>query len=146
MNYPAVAQDHPTAVATPSHSSEWRGKGRVLVVDDEDAVRIVITSAVTRLGFTVDSASDGPTAIALFELDPASYAVVLLDVRLPNMDGVEVMRRMRRVRADAPVILMSGYNKLGALDEQGGEIPAAFLHKPFTLGTLTTAVRAVLKV
>ncbi len=106
---------------------------------------MVIASAVTRLGFTADSASDGRTALALFELDPSSYALVLLDVRLPNMDGVEVMRRLRLLRADIPVILMSGYNKLGVVNEQPERPPAGFLNKPFTLGSLTAEVRTVLK-
>lgn len=143
--------DHPThsesgvaEMPPPARHSEYRGKGRALVVDDEDAVRIVVTSAVTRLGFTVDSASDGPTAIALFQLDPASYAIVLLDVRLPRMSGPQTMRRLRDMRPDIPVILMSGYSAEEIEENCQGQGPSGFLNKPFTLDSLTTKIMAVL--
>jgi two-component system, cell cycle sensor histidine kinase and response regulator CckA len=126
----------------PSSPLDWRGSGCVLVVDDEDPVRVVVARAITRLGFSSNSASSGRDAIALFEADPAQYVLVILDVKMPVMDGIETMTRLRKVRPDIPVILMSGYNKL--------EVPntlaaTGFLHKPFTLDALASEIRAVVE-
>ena len=90
---------------------DWRGSGCVLVVDDEDPVRTVVARAVTRLGFTSNSAANGPSALALFTADPALYVLAIVDIKIPGMDGLEIMSRLRLVRPDLPVILMSGYNK-----------------------------------
>jgi CheY-like chemotaxis protein len=124
---------------------DWRGSGRVLVVDDDDPVRFVVTGAVTRLGFTTQSASDGPTALSLFESDPSGYSLVILDVRLPSMNGIEVMRRLRVIRPDIPVIMMSGYSKQEAMERSPSEMANGFLHKPFKLDALAREVRAVLE-
>jgi two-component system cell cycle sensor histidine kinase/response regulator CckA len=124
---------------------DWRGSGRVLVVDDEDPVRTVIERAVTRFGFTSNSAANGPAAIALFEPDPMIYTLVMLDIKLPGMDGLEVMRRLRLARPDVPVILMSGYNKLDVSHSPSEGAVTGFLHKPFTLDSLAKELRAVLE-
>jgi two-component system, cell cycle sensor histidine kinase and response regulator CckA len=126
----------------PSRPLDWRGSGCVLVVDDEDPVRVVVARAITRLGFSSNSASSGRDAVALFEKDPAQYVLVILDVKMPVMDGLETMSRLRQLRPDVPVILMSGYNQL--------EVPnmvavTGFLHKPFTLDALASEIRAVVE-
>ena len=124
---------------------EWRGTGCILVIDDEDAVRTVVTRAVAKLGFTAKSASDGLQAIAQFEADPSAFSLVLLDLRLPAMGGGEIIRRLRLLRADVPIILMSGYGTQEAIAQLTGQDIAAFLHKPFTMDTLASKIRGVLE-
>jgi two-component system, cell cycle sensor histidine kinase and response regulator CckA len=123
---------------------DWRGSGCILVVDDEETVRTVVTRAVVKIGFTANSASGGPEAISLFKSDPGIYALVLLDLRLPGMDGGEIIRNLRQVRPDVPVILMSGYGTQEALAQLIGQNISGFLHKPFTLQALALKLRAVL--
>ena len=125
-------------------SGEWRGSGCVLVVDDEDPVRIVVSRAVTRLGFTSNSASSGRDALSLFETDPSLYALAIVDVKMAGMGGLEVMEKLRVRRPDLPIILMSGYNKCDVPSEPGPFAKTGFLHKPFRLEALTLEIRAVL--
>jgi two-component system, cell cycle sensor histidine kinase and response regulator CckA len=122
---------------------DWRGTGCVLVVDDEDPVRIVVAKAVTRLGFTSASASNGREALAQFEADPALFTLAILDVKMAGMGGLEVMDRLRVRRPDLPVILMSGYNRCDVPREPGPFAKTGFLHKPFRLEALAAEIRAV---
>ena len=112
----------------------------VLVVDDDEAVGLVLSRTLTRLGYSSDVAADGAQAITLFEADPAQYSLVLLDFKLPGMDSGTVYRRLRVRRPDLPVILMSGYNREEALGNAAGLELAGFLHKPFTRETLASAL------
>ncbi len=113
---------------------------RVLVVDDDDAVGLVLSRTLTRLGYDSDVAADGAQALTLFESEPAQYALVLLDFKLPGMDSSTVYRRLRVRRPDLPVILMSGYSREEALANSAGMELTGFLHKPFTRETLAAAL------
>jgi len=122
----------------------WRGSGRILVIDDDDSIRTAVARTVARLGFTVNQASDGQQAIVQFESDPGLYTLVLLDFKLPGMDGSEVLSSLRRIRPDARVILMSGLNRQEALEQFTGLGLTGFLQKPFALDSLVSELRAAL--
>jgi CheY-like chemotaxis protein len=115
---------------------------RVLVVDDEPAIRRVIARALTAEGHVVRTAGDGGEALALLEVAPAD--VVLTDLRMPGLDGVELGARLARDFAGTRVIVMSG-----SLDRGGTgaiRVPAtaaAFLRKPFSLDEVVESVRRV---
>jgi CheY-like chemotaxis protein len=119
---------------------EPRAAGRILVVDDDDAIGLILARTLTRLGYESDVAGDGPRAMSIFEADPAQYSLVLLDFKLPGMDSGTVYRRLRGIRPDLPVVLMSGYNREDALEKSAGMDLAGFLHKPFTPDTLRSAL------
>ncbi len=80
---------------------------RVLVVDDEESMRFFLRRALSRRGFEVESAADGPAGLAMFAQSPPD--AVLLDVRLPGMNGREVLERIRAADTGIPVIVMTGY-------------------------------------
>ena len=80
---------------------------RVLVVDDEESMRFFLRRALARRGFEVDAAADGPEGLRRFA--EARPDAVLLDVRLPGMNGREVLERIRVEDPDLPVIVMTGY-------------------------------------
>ncbi len=80
---------------------------RVLVVDDEESMRFFLRRALSRRGFAVETAPDGPEGIAAFRARRPD--AVLLDVRLPGMGGREVLEVLRRESATTPVIMMTGY-------------------------------------
>ena len=104
---------------------------RVLVVDDEKNMRETLAEILSDEGYEVDVAGTGEEAVALCL--KGNYRVVLMDVRMPGMDGVEAFRQIRRHQEGVRVILMSAYSvealKEAALDE--GAI--AFLSKPLDL-------------
>jgi PAS domain S-box-containing protein len=125
-------------------SGEWRGRGVVLVVDDEDAVRTVARETLERAGFEVLLASDGRAGIELFREKQADIAAVLLDGTMRQPDGDAVFRELRRLRPDVRVILMSGYNEQGLAGSAIGPELAGFLQKPFHAAELLATVRRAL--
>jgi DNA-binding response OmpR family regulator len=122
---------------------DWRGSGCVLVVDDEEAVRLVVARAVAKLGFSANVAPDGASALSIFKADPGIYTIVLLDLKIPGMESSEILENIRRLRPDIPVILMSGFGSQDALARMAGHRISGFLHKPFTLEELASRMRAV---
>jgi CheY-like chemotaxis protein len=115
------------------------GRGRVLVVDDDDGVRELITSALADEGYDVATARDGAEALASARRDPP--ALILLDIRMPVMDGRDFARAYREATGPhAPILVCTA-----ALD--GAETARAmgadgFLGKPFLLDELLGAVAA----
>jgi two-component system, cell cycle sensor histidine kinase and response regulator CckA len=122
----------------------WRGEGTVLVVDDEPMVRDVAQAILQRLGLTVTLAPDGEEAIRLFTEDPDRFGAVLLDLTMPRVSGAETFRRIREIRSDARVILMSGYNEDEASGQFAGKGLAGFIEKPFSTQALSEAIERVL--
>ena len=125
----------------------WSGRGRVLVVDDEEPVRRVAAEMLERLGYDVDVAAGADEAVALHARDPERYAAVLLDVTMPGVDGADTVRRMRATDRGVRIVLMSGFDATDVLARLGPEAPRAFLGKPFTLASLSERLRtAVLRI
>ena len=113
---------------------EARGRFRILVVDDEFVVRDSLKEWLTDEGFQVDMAESG--ADALEKLAREDFHLMLLDIKMPGMDGVEVLKRSKELRPGLPVVMMTAYAtvetaveamKIGALD---------YLMKPFDPDTL----------
>ncbi len=137
-----VSDGQSAAVHTPQEASAPRGlEGRrVLLVDDEAAVRNVVGQVLRALGAEVDEATGGREALALVEDSAAPHDVILLDMAMPEMDGVETLRRLRAGGCDTPVILCSGHAAY-SLPEQPG---VGWLPKPFRAAELQDAVQAAL--
>lgn len=123
---------------------EWKGSGGVLVVDDDEAVRMVLVRALSKIGFTVSAAADGTQALSFYCADPGRYRLVLLDFKLSGMDSKTVLAEIRARRTDLPVVLMSGYCRQDAAERASGMEVTDFLHKPFTVDILASKVRAAL--
>jgi two-component system response regulator RegX3 len=114
----------------------------ILVVDDEQSYRDALSVALQREGFLVETAADGPEAIARF--DATNPALVLLDVMLPQMSGVDVCREIRN-RSQVPIIMVTARN--AEIDAVVGlEVGADdYVTKPFRLRELVARVRAALR-
>lgn len=123
---------------------DWRSSGRVLVIEDDMAIRIVLSRALAKLGFTATLAADGTDAVAQFAADPGQFVLALLDFKLPGMASSEVLNELHQRKPDLPVILTSGYDKEEALERSSGMEIASFLHKPFTVESLAGELRFVL--
>ncbi|HVU16878.1 MAG TPA: PAS domain S-box protein [Candidatus Didemnitutus sp.] len=142
---PAATGSADPLTAAPAPTSGWRGTGRVLVVDDEETVRKVSARLMERLGFTVDTAADGQEALLLFETAASDYVLVLLDQTMPRLDGEQTFRRLRQIRPQVRVILMSGFNKVDMIDRFTGQGLAGFVQKPFEVESLAAEVRRVVE-
>jgi len=118
------------------------GNPRILVVEDEESYREALQAGLTKEGFDVELAPDGPSGLRSFVADPPD--LVVLDLMLPGMAGTEVCRRMRQV-APVPVIMVT------ALDAEmdvvlGLELGAAdYVTKPYRLRELIARIQAVLR-
>ena len=129
-------------VASPAPAA-WSGGGRVLLVEDEDTVRVVAERALVRAGFEVTPARDGEEGLELVRLGRA-FDVVVSDVVMPVMDGPAMARAIRLIRPEIPILFMSGY----AEEQLRGEIDIPnmhFLPKPFSVAEIGAAVEGVLR-
>ena len=108
---PAAPAARSESTATPVRSS-----GTVLVVDDEETIRISAQRMIERSGFSVLTASGGREAIRLFREHQHEVSCVLLDLTMPDMDGAETFGELRRIRPDVRVILTSGYSEEAATE------------------------------
>jgi len=119
-----------------------KGLGMVLLVEDEEMVRQVTARMLTKLGYQVVVAGNGQEACERLEAMADDIAVVIMDVDMPVMSGIEAMERMMEINPETKVILASGYTD--ASPASLPHTPLAFLPKPFTIRELTRALDAAL--
>jgi len=112
----------------------------VLVVDDETTVRRFAVRVLEREGYLVVEARDGRDALELLKQESITVDVVVSDIVMPRLNGVELMQALVVSHPELPVILMSGY-ATGALAELGIAAPCAILPKPFPSDRLLEEVR-----
>jgi PAS domain S-box-containing protein len=136
---PTVHPKRPVERAKP-----WRGTGTVLVVDDEEVVRVLARSILEEAGFEVLECADGRAALDLFKCHQQDIVVVLLDMTMPKLDGSETFRELRQVCPEVRVILSSGYSKQVALRRFTEHGIAGFLQKPYRPNNLLEKVQEVL--
>jgi CheY-like chemotaxis protein len=142
--FPAADEAVAGAAAGPA-AAAWHGSGLVLVVDDEPMVRRAAGRLLRRLGFEVVEAPGGAEAIALFRQRPGQFRAVVLDLTMPDLDGVETLRALRGLEPGARVVVASGHGQEAALARFQEERPDAFVQKPFALEELREGLRAVLE-
>ncbi len=116
----------------------------VLLVDDDATVRDVAQMMLLKLGFKVLTAADGCEAIERLEEQPQRFDVVLLDLTMPRKDGITTFRELRRIRADLPVVLSSGYNEQDATSFFAGKGLSGFIQKPYDFTSLARKLMEVL--
>jgi CheY-like chemotaxis protein len=136
--------DLATATPIPFADVGWRGSGTVLVVEDEETVRTTVEKILIALGFVVVLAEDGQDGVVKFTRDAFRFRLVLLDLTMPKLDGVQVYSEIRRLNATIPVLLMSGYSEQQVRARFTGNELSGFLQKPFDIPTLQRALKASL--
>jgi len=116
-------------------------KTRIMVVDDEPAVREITGQMLERLGYEVETHSGAMEALASFERDPKGFDLVITDRTMPYMTGEELVGKVLQIRPAMPVILCSGRDGEGKAGKAGIR---KTLRKPFRLRELAKTVRRVL--
>jgi len=122
---------------------DWHGEGSVLVIDDEEGIRNVVSQMVEELGFKVLSAKDGMEGLRLFKEHEGEIMCVLLDMTMPLMSGDEVHQKIRQLRPNARILIMSGYTEVEASQTFGDGL-SGFIRKPFRISQLSEKMQGVL--
>jgi two-component system response regulator AtoC len=117
---------------------------QVLVVDDADGIRSYLKSLLTLRGFDVLLAEDGARAIEVLE-EGGSPQLIICDVMMPGMDGLETLRKIKEIRPEIPVIMLSVVGKASTIVEAMNTGAADYLNKPFEEEELDLAIRKVLE-
>ncbi len=133
-----------SALETAAHAREAKALkpgGRVLLAEDEPDVRDSATEILRLLGFEVAASPDGRDALALFEAEPQSFRIAVLDLTMPRVGGREAAARLHALRPDLPILLTSGFSESEAL--QGAD-HLSFLRKPYLVDELRNALAELL--
>jgi DNA-binding response OmpR family regulator len=118
-------------------------KGRVLVVDDEAAIRALVAKIVERAGYPVDTARDGAEAIE--KLNDTKYAVIVLDLMMPNIDGYGLIRYLKESGGHRPAIIVVSAGDSAAFRQLDGAVVHSILRKPFDIDVLGDLIAAAAK-
>ena len=116
---------------------------RLLLVEDEPGLVLTLTDRLARDGYAVENAADGESGLEIFDRMRDRIRLVLLDMAMPRLDGVETFRLLRERSASVPVVLASGFDESEARSRFNDSDLAEFLQKPFTSTELAAKVYAV---
>jgi two-component system, cell cycle sensor histidine kinase and response regulator CckA len=142
--FPALGAEVTAQPETPAALAKQPVQGTVLVVDDEEAVRVVTTRMLKRLGFAVLTAADGQAGVEAFRAHADEIDCTLLDMTMPRLNGEEVLRAIRHIKPDARVLLSSGYSQQEMRERFGAAGLAGFLQKPYSPADLREAMQEAL--
>ena len=117
-------------------------KNRIMVVDDEEALRTVLSSELEGEGYEVGSAGDGQEAIDI--LTKQEFDLILLDIKMPNVDGFEVLKFVKDRHPKTKVVMLTGFADLKNAIESKKLGAEDFVSKPYDLVDLLTTVERVL--
>ena len=111
----------------------------LLVVDDEEGMRETLRDILEEYDYRADTASNGKEAVD--KVKTANYDLVLMDVKMPVMDGIEALRSMRMLRPRLPVIMMTAYSSSATVDAACHHGAEMILNKPLDLGEILAVVQ-----
>jgi PAS domain S-box-containing protein len=141
---PAIPGTNRTCPQASMQDAPWTGSGTVLVVDDEESVRITARKMIEGLGFRVLAAEDGREAVDLFRQHQRECVLVLLDLTMPRLNGEETFRELKRLDPRVCVLMSSGYSESELAQRFAGTGLAGFLQKPYTRMELQAILRKAL--
>ncbi len=117
-------------------------KSNILVVDDEEALRTVLSSELRNAGYEVNTASDGDEAISVVQTK--KFDLILLDIKMPKVDGFEVLKFIKQNFPSIKVIMLTGFADLKNAIESKKHGAEDFVSKPYDLVDLLTTIERVL--
>ena len=145
---PPVLVEPPTPAAAAKARAQPRdlsGVGRILFVEDEDAVRRVAARLLRARGYEVLEAADGEEALALAEANAGELDLMISDVIMPGLDGPALLKAARPFLGDAPVMFISGYAEAEFSKVLEGETGVSFLAKPIDITVLAERVKQAMQ-
>jgi two-component system cell cycle sensor histidine kinase/response regulator CckA len=117
----------------------------VVLVEDEELIRRLLERVLENAEYEVLVAANGATALRLMERRAGELTLLLTDLVMPGMNGLELARAARELQPDLPVLCMSGYSEETLRDRGGDDDEVAFIEKPFAPGELTDRIAGLLR-
>ena len=127
----------------PVEGSKLMNSARILVVDDDDNLRWVLQTQLEQMGYAVITAADGPTALGLIDKEPP--ALVLTDLKMPGMSGMELLEQIRRDYPEIPVLIITAFGTIQSAVQAMRSGAYDYLTKPIDYDELGIAVSRVLE-
>ena len=131
-----------SALAQPEKST---GSETILLVEDQAAIREVISAYLMRLGYNVLTAPDGEAALSIAATQQKSIDLVVTDLLMPNMGGLELATRMKQLHPETRVLFMSGYPDEAIRSQEGLTEDVEIMQKPFSMKSLAAKARSILE-
>ncbi len=142
---PAFAGEQDAIPRITPESLQYGEGETVLVVDDEESVRVITRQTLEAFGYRVLSAQNGIAAIAVYEQNRAEIAVVLTDIMMPAMDGIAAIQVLRKINSAVKIIAVSGLADDDMITKAINAGVLHFLPKPFTSGALLQTIAEILE-
>jgi CheY-like chemotaxis protein len=142
--FPRAVADEAAGAVAESAPVSVRGTETLLLVEDEDAVRALASRVLTEQGYVVLEARNGREALALLDRPDHGVRLVVTDVVMPDIGGVELAERLGRTHPDIRIVYMSGYTESDKLQPGVRNSPYPFLQKPFSPDSLALRIREAL--
>jgi PAS domain S-box-containing protein len=120
------------------------GTEHILLVDDEAAIATMATQMLERLGYRVTARTSSVEALALFKIKPDEYDLVITDMTMPNMTGVQLSPRLKEIRPDIPIIICTGFSEIMDEDKAKSAGILAYIMKPFHKDEIARTIRRIL--
>ena len=114
-------------------------KSRVLVIDDEESIRTLLRISLIHKGYDVTTAEDGEKGLRAFERQ--RHPIVITDIKMPGMDGLQVLSKIRRIDPDTRVIVITGHGDMQSAIESLKLEASDFINKPIKEEALTVALK-----
>ena len=142
---PCVSQAEPEfrGAVIPAVPSGSEKTVTILIIDDEDMLRLPIASMLRRKGHSVLETRDGATGVDMFRAQAPDIDIVLLDLTLPGMSGGEILAHLRKIRPNIKVVLSTAYGRDRAFKDVTDTESVYYLRKPYKIDDLTALLRKV---
>lgn len=131
-----------SGASAPSAAPVRHGRARVLVVDDEASIRDLLSKTLALAEYEVDTAADASTA--LDRVRGLDYDLLIADLKMPGMDGLTLIRQVKRIRSELPVIIITGFSTESSAIEAVNLGVAGYLTKPFRVPQVLAAAAKAL--
>ncbi len=119
-------------------------KARILVVDDEESIRALVKATVEELGHEVITAKSGTMGLNLIKKQ--DFNLLFLDLKMPGMDGAELFRRIKEVKPELPVVIITGHPESDLMSRALAYGPFSIMNKPFRPSDITQIVSSFIRI
>jgi excisionase family DNA binding protein len=133
-----MADQGSTEQHAPSQAAR-NGCHRVLVVDDESSIREMLSKTLALAEYEVDTAPDAMAALDMLRVSQANYDLLIADLKMPGMDGLTLIRQVKQLRSELPVIIITGFSTESSAIEAINLGVCAYLTKPFRVPQVLAA-------